>query len=137
MNASMARLRRGALSFGGILGAGLLGTLICQLIAGFWVPPAAFLKALVYGSLNAMFAIGIVLIYRASRIVNFSQGALGLLGVGTFLVLKAVWGWSYWIAFPAAIAMAAFTGLLVELFIMRRMSKAPRLALTVVTIGLT
>jgi branched-chain amino acid transport system permease protein len=122
---------------GGIVAAGIVGTIICKLVAGYWVPSAAYFQALVYGCLNAMLAVGIVLIYRASRIINFAQAALGLIGAMTFLIMRGIWGWSYWIAMPIALAVSALTGLLVELFLMRRLAKAPRLALTVVTIAVT
>ena len=132
---SLEGVRRAGLSLAGIVGAGILGTIICRIVAGFFMPGAAFLQAVVNGSLNALFAIGLVLIYRASRIVNFSQGSLGVFGVSLYLMLVLVEGWSFYLAFPAAIAVAGATGLLIELFVVRRLSKAPRLALTVVTIG--
>lgn len=130
------RARRVAISLGGILAAGIVGTVTCRLVAGYWVPPAAFFQAVVNGALNAMFAIGLVLIYRATRIVNFSQGSLGILGVMVFLMLAVVEGWNFYFALGAGIAVAALTGLIVEMFVVRRLTKAPRLALTVVTIGI-
>jgi branched-chain amino acid transport system permease protein len=52
-----------------------------------------------------------------------------------FYCLVALEGWSYWLALPACLALAAVTGFVVELFVIRRLVKAPRLALTVVTLG--
>jgi len=130
------RARRAGISTASILGAGLAGTIICRLESGSWVPPAAFLQAIVYGALNAMFAIGLVLIYRAGRIVNFAQGILGVIGATLFSMLIVVEGWNFFLALPVAVAASAVVGLLVEVSLVRRLSKAPRLALTVVTIGL-
>ena len=130
-----ARAGRAALSVAGIVGAAAFGTVVCRLVAGFFVPSGAFLQAVIYGLMNAMFAVGLVLIYRASRIVNFAQSSLGVLAAVAFFVLSVYEKWSFWFAFPAALALAALTGLVVELFVVRRLAKAPRLALTVVTIG--
>ena len=129
------KFKRASLSILGILGAGVLGTIICKLESSRWVPPAAFLQALVIGGLDAMFAIGLVLVYRAGRIVNFAQGILGVVGASLFLMLVVVEHWSFFLALPVAVAASAAVGLLVELSVVRRLAKAPRLALTVVTIG--
>ena len=134
---NLLRARRAALSLGGIVGSAVVGTVLCRLVAGYFVPGAAYLQAVVNGSLSAFLAIGLVLVYRASRVVNFAQGSLGVLGVTLFLMLRVVEGWPFALALPAAIAVAAVTGLLVELFVVRRLAKAPRLALTVVTIGVS
>lgn len=135
MTSLTTRLTRIFLALLGIAGAVIVGEIFCKLNAGFWVPNAAFLQAIVRGTLDAMFAIGLVLVYRAGRIVNFAQASLGVTGATLFLMLFVLEGWSFWFAFPAAIAAAGATGLVVELMVVRRLSKAPRLALTVVTIG--
>ena len=130
------RVRRAAVSAGALLASGVVGTTICKLQSGSWVPPPAFLQAIVFGGVNAMFAIGLVLIYRASRIVNFAQGILGVIGATLFLMLVVVEGWHFFLALPVAVAASAVVGLVVEVALVRRLAKAPRLALTVVTIGL-
>jgi branched-chain amino acid transport system permease protein len=131
----LPQVKQVATNPGLVLGAGLVGTLLCRIIAGRFVPNAAFAQALVLGSLDALFAIGLVLVYRAGRIVNFAQGSLGVVGAILFLMLTLVEGWHFLLAFPTAIAVACVTGFFVEVLIVRRLAKAPRLALTVVTIG--
>jgi branched-chain amino acid transport system permease protein len=131
----VASIRRLVTSVAGIAGAAILGTLVCRVASGIFVPPAAFAQAIVLGSLDALFAIGLVLVYRAGRIVNFAQASLGAVGTSLFSMLVLVEGWPFLLALPVAIAVAAATGLAVEVFVVRRLSKAPRLALTVVTIG--
>jgi branched-chain amino acid transport system permease protein len=132
---TIAGLRRLGTSIGGIIAAGLLGTLICRVASGSFVPEAAFAQAIVFGSLDALFAIGLVLVYRSGRIVNFAQGSLGILGVSLFSMLTLVEGWPFLVTLPIAIAVAAATGFAVEVLVVRRLANAPRLALTVVTIG--
>jgi branched-chain amino acid transport system permease protein len=135
MTAPTARLRELAFPPGLIVGAGVVGTILCRLVAGRFVPNAAFAQALVLGALDALFAIGLVLVYRAGRIVNFAQGSLGVVGAILFIMLAQVEGWPVVLALPAALAVACVTGFFVEVMVVRRLSKAPRLALTVVTIG--
>jgi branched-chain amino acid transport system permease protein len=129
-------LKRGLLSVASLIGSAVVGTIICRVHSGHWVPNAAFLQAIVRGAVSAMFAIGLVLIYRSSRIVNFAQGILGVIGSTLFLMLVVVQGWNFFIALPVAVATSAVVGAVVEVSLVRRLAKAPRLALTVVTIGL-
>jgi branched-chain amino acid transport system permease protein len=128
--------RQVAICAGSLVGSALLGTIICRISSGAWVPNAAFLQAIVHGAVSAMFAIGLVLIYRSSRIVNFAQGMLGVIGATLFLMLVVVEGWNFFLALPVSVAAAALVGAIVEVSLVRRLAKAPRLALTVVTIGL-
>ena len=61
-------------------------------------PIGIVLVGVVYGSVYALGAIGLILIYRANRFINFAYGALGSL-VGVLAVgLVKVHGLNYWIA---------------------------------------
>jgi branched-chain amino acid transport system permease protein len=130
-------LRRFAGAIAPIVGAILLGSLLRRVLVGGFVPNAAIAQAVVNGSLDALFAIGLVLVYRASRIVNFAQGSLGVVGALLFTMLTTVWRWPIGVSFAAALATACVSGVIVEVFIVRRLSRAPRLALTVVTVGVS
>ena len=98
------------------------------------------------GSLTAMFAVGLALIYRANRIVNFAQGDLGAVPAlfAILLVAKDAPGgapdWMTGIPYPVAIAVglvtAIFLGFLIERTFINRFSRSPRLVLTVATIGI-
>jgi branched-chain amino acid transport system permease protein len=100
------------------------------------LPAGIVLLGTVLGSLHGLTAIGIVLVYRASRIVNFAQAALGsAVGVLSVLVFTA-WGWNYFACFALGLVVAALTGAGVERLVIRRFFWAPRLILTLATIGL-
>ena len=131
----MSALRRFAIAVAPIVGALVVGSLLRRVIDGEFVPNAAFLQAVVNGALDALFAIGLVLVYRASRVVNFAQGSLGVAGALIFTMLTSVWGWPVLLVIPLALLVAALSGAIVEVFIVRRLSHAPRLAMTVVTVG--
>lgn len=93
------------------------------------------LQAGIYGLISAVFASGIVLVYRATRIINFAHAAFGVFASVLFLLLTVVWRWNFWVAFAATLAAAAVLGGLVEVLVIRRFAHAPRLVLTVATIA--
>ena len=99
-------------------------------------PLGIVVLGIIYGTVTALGAMGIILVYRANRFINFAHGALGsmvgVLAVG--LVLEH--GLSYWIALPAAVVVGAIVGGLVEFLVIRRFQNATRLVVTVASIGL-
>jgi branched-chain amino acid transport system permease protein len=88
------------------------------------------------GSLTGLTAIGIVLVYRASRVVNFAQAALGSAAGVLAVMLFSQWHWSWFLSLPVGLVVAAGAGAGVELLVVRRFFWAPRLILTLATIGL-
>ncbi|HAS11922.1 MAG TPA: hypothetical protein DCS55_15610, partial [Acidimicrobiaceae bacterium] len=100
------------------------------------LPMGVWVRGVLVGSVTALIALGMALIYRSNRIVNFAQGDLGAAPAVLVFLLLTEWGWPYPIAVAAG-ALAAFAlGGVVELAVVRRFFRAPRLVLTVATIGL-
>ena len=97
--------------------------------------PILFL-GLVLGSISALVAMGIVLIYRANRIINFAQGDLGAVAavLGASLIVGPKW--PFFLAVGVATVFALALGAVVQVLVIRRFAKSPRLILTVATIGL-
>ena len=91
----------------------------------------------VTGLLTALVALGLALIYRANRILNFAQGDLGTVPATISVGLIAVTGLPYVVGAIAGLLAALVLGALIELIIIRRFFRAPRLLLTVATIGLS
>src|SRR5579872_4461284 len=99
-------------------------------------PIGFVLVGVVYGSVNALGAMGLILVYRANRFINFAHGALGSL-VGVLAIgLVKVHGLNYWIALPLAVAVGVLVGGLTEMVTIRRFNRSPRLIVTVASIGL-
>ena len=103
----------------------------------FPVPSGVFLQGVVIGLLTAMVSVGMALIYRANRVLNFAQGDLGYLPASLAVMLVIASGLPWLLAFGAGLASAAVLGALCELAIIRRFFGAPRLVLTVATLGLS
>ncbi len=87
------------------------------------------------GSLQALTAVGLVLIYRAARIINFAQVAMGGLAAAVAVIMVAGWDVAYPLAVLAGLIVAALTGAVVELTVVRRFWSSSRLVFTVATIG--
>ena len=120
-----------------------VATWVAGALAMYWVeqrlwpaPAGVLLKGAVIGGLYAMIALGMSLVYRANRIINFSQGDLGGAPASLAVLLITAVGWSYFAAIPVGLAAGLLLGVLVEFVIIRRFAKAPRLILTVATIGI-
>ncbi|MFZ6005205.1 MAG: ABC transporter permease [Actinomycetota bacterium] len=100
------------------------------------LPREIFLGGAVIGCLYALVGMGLILVYRANRIINFAQAQLGAVPAVTGLLLIALKGWNYYLVIPIVIGLAIMLGALVEVGPVRRLSNAPRLILTVATIGI-
>ena len=100
------------------------------------VPYGVLIKGAVIGGLYSMIAVGIALVYRANRIINFAQGDLGGVPASLAVLLIAVSGWPYLGAIAVGLVAGVVLGVVVEFVIIRRFAKAPRLVLTVATIGI-
>ena len=100
------------------------------------LPPGIILMGAVFGSLNALVAIGIVLVYKANKIVNFAQAEFGSVAAVIAIELRLKSHWSYVAAIIAGVVLAIVLGALVEMLVMRRFRNAPRLIVAVATIGL-
>ena len=93
-------------------------------------------QGLTLGLLTALVALGMALVYRANRILNFAQGDLGLVPAALAIDLIVFSGLSYVLALVLGLVAALVVGAVVELAIIRRFFRSPRLILTVATIGL-
>ena len=140
--ATRAPERSGQLKSVGLLVGILLGAFLGGQLVGLagphhaLVPIPVQIQALVLGGINALFALGLVLIYRSNRIINFAQPSFGAAGAIAFLLLWHEYQIPYALALPAGLIVAAALGALVELLLIRRFSQSTRLVLTVVTIGI-
>ena len=100
------------------------------------VPRGVFLIGAVIGTLYALVGMGIILVYRANRIINFAQAQLGAVPaiLAALLVLRK--GWDYLAVVPIALVGGLLLGALVEVAVIRRFQSASRLILTVATVGI-
>ena len=100
------------------------------------LPLGIILQGLVFGSLYALIAMGLVLIFRANRVVNFAQAELGAVASVLAVELVVKYGVNYFLAVAIALVGAVLSGAIVDLVIIRAFRNAPRLILAVATIGI-
>lgn len=88
------------------------------------------------GCIYALAALGFVLIYKSSRVINFAQGEL--LAIGAFIVFGlTVWmGIPIWFSLALALGVSFFLGLAIERTFLRPMIGEPIISVIMVTIGL-
>jgi branched-chain amino acid transport system permease protein len=107
------------------------------LVQVLWGPPAGIVvQGALLGGLSALLALGLALVYRAHRILNFAQGDLGAAPASLAVLLVVTSGTGWIVAFVAGIAAAVALGVVVEVVVIRRFFRSPRLVLSVATIGL-
>ena len=86
------------------------------------------------GAVYGLAALGIVLVYRGSGVVNFAQGAIGM--VGAFVVYNArESGTATFVALAEALAVGAAIGMVIHLLVMRPLRHAPAISRPIATLG--
>jgi branched-chain amino acid transport system permease protein len=94
------------------------------------------LNGLAVGCIYGLVALGFVLIYKATELVNFAQGDLLMLGAFTCYMFVVWYGFGYWAAFALAIALVAVFGAVLDAGVLRRVIGQPQFAVVMLTIGL-
>jgi branched-chain amino acid transport system permease protein len=94
------------------------------------------LNGLAMGCIYGLVALGFVLIYKSTELVNFAQGDLLMLGAFVCYMAVVWWGLDYWLAFAIAVVTTAAFGAILDMTILRRVIGQPQFAVVVLTIGL-
>jgi branched-chain amino acid transport system permease protein len=91
-------------------------------------------SGLASGGIYASLALALVLIYRATQVINFAQGEMAMLT--TFVAWSLMERMPYWPAFVLTLLIAFAGGAALELALIRPVQNAPVLTIVIVTIGL-
>jgi branched-chain amino acid transport system permease protein len=92
-------------------------------------------SGLAAGAIYASLALALVMIYRATDLVNFAQGDMAMFSTYIAWTLMNA-GLPFWAAFAVTLVVSFLGGLAIERVIIRPVENAPVLAAVVVTIGL-
>lgn len=91
-------------------------------------------QGLALGSVYGALALALVLVYRATHVINFAQGELAMLT--TYIAYQLMlWGLSYWVAFAATLAIAFVLGTGLQVTLIRPVQRSV-IAVVIVTVGL-
>jgi branched-chain amino acid transport system permease protein len=91
---------------------------------------------LLSGVMYSLVALGFVLIYKASGVFNFAQGAMVFFAALTFVGFLEM-GINFWVAFVLTLGAMVVLGLLTERIVLRPLVNQPQISLFMATIGLT
>ena len=127
--------RTGLRSRTGWLVGPLLILLVQQVL--FPAPLGVVINGIVLGLITALVALGMFLVYRANRVLNFAQGELGLIPTILAVMLVVESGFPWLAGLGIGLAASFTLGGASEFLVIRRFFRAPRLVLTVATLGLS
>ena len=91
---------------------------------------------LLSGVMYALVAIGFVLIYKASGVFNFAQGAMVFFAALTCVGIMDKFGLSLWLAIPLTMVTMIILGMAIERVVLRPLVNQPEITLFMATIGL-
>lgn len=87
------------------------------------------------GATYGMIAVGLVLVYKGTRVFNFMQGEFGTIAAYTLWALVVNAGVPYGLALTVGLVCAVLLGLIVERLVIRPLLNAPRITVLVATVG--
>jgi branched-chain amino acid transport system permease protein len=107
----------------------------------FWIQ--LVILGLPIAGVFALMATGVVMVYRASKILTLAQGGIGMFTAYVLYQLNndpatyggKGWDLPIWIALPGAIAFAALLGYVIERFLLRPLRDRPVLVSVIMTVG--
>lgn len=104
-------------------------------VAGWDVSLEILVIGVLTGLTYAVLAAGLVLVFRATRVINFAHGEIGAFGAAVLAKLVIDQGWNFFVALPLVLVLGGIVGAAVERGVIRRLFKAPRVVVLVATIG--
>jgi branched-chain amino acid transport system permease protein len=91
--------------------------------------------ALSIGSMYALVAMGVCLIYNSTNVINFAQGEFVMLGGMTMVALYGEMHWPLYFAIPASIAIAVLVGMAMMKVAYRPGKSTSLISVLIITIG--
>ena len=95
------------------------------------------INGLVVGSVYALVALGFVIIFKSTSVVNFAQGEFLLLGAYISLAVVGQYNVPFWVATIITLMFSVLLGMLIERLILRPMIGEPVISVIMVTLGLS
>jgi ABC-type branched-subunit amino acid transport system ATPase component/ABC-type branched-subunit amino acid transport system permease subunit len=99
------------------------------------VPQQVVFSGAMRGLAIGVLAVGVILIYKSCRAINFALGEMGALAAALFVRFVVNWHWNFYAALAVVTVGGALIGAVLELGVVRRLATAPRVVLLVATIG--
>lgn len=97
--------------------------------------PQLLVSGLVTGSLYALVALGLVIIYKTSHVLNFAQGEMAMVGTFVAFTLLETLRLPFLLAFFLALGLSFLLGVLIEIAFLRPAKSQSLLGLIIITLG--
>lgn len=104
---------------------------------GWSIGPSTLVIGALTGLAYGVLAVGIVLIYRATRVVNFAHGEIGAFSAAVLALLVLDHQWNFFAALAVAAVVGGAVGGVWERIVVRKLFYSARLILLVATIGIS
>ena len=111
-----------------------LGPLDAGMLAA-WLTSQLVFNGLVNGLVTGLLAMGLVLVYRSTRVVNLAVGNMGLVGASLLALLVLNYHFPFWLALALSLATGTLFGAVVDLLVVRRLFSSPRVIVLMATVG--
>lgn len=95
------------------------------------------LSGISIGCVYGLVALGFVLIFKATEVINFAQGELLMVGAFISYSLITMLHFPYWVALSATVVIMGLLGALLERTVLRSLVGEPVYAIVIVTIGIS
>ena len=105
-------------------------------VLAVWTTRQLWFDGVVNGMVLGLLALGVVLVYRSTRVINLAVGNMGLPATGLMALLVINYDFPYWLALPIALVVGIAVGAMIERAVIRRLFDAPRVIVLVATIGI-
>ncbi|MEE2696827.1 MAG: ATP-binding cassette domain-containing protein, partial [Actinomycetota bacterium] len=112
-----------------------LATLSQPAVLAVWTTRQLWFDGLINGMVFGLLALGIVLVYRSTKVINLAVGNMGLPASGLIALLVINYEWPFWIALATALLVGTLVGAVIERAVIRRLFTSPRVIVLVATIG--
>src|SRR4051812_37138489 len=132
---SFPRISRGILVRLGSMVAGFVLVAAVGRFTSFETPLPVVVLGTIIGLTYGLLAVGLVLVYRSNRIINFAHGETGAFAAAVFGLFVAKYHVNYYLFLPIGLLVGAAAGATAEIGVVRRLRNAPRLMSVVATLG--
>ncbi len=114
-----------------------VGAVVAVQLLLFPMPFGVWLQGAVLGLLGSLMALGLGLTFRLNKVINFAQGDLGTAPAVLAVGLIGFSGVNYFLGLATGLVASLLLTATLEILVVRRFRRSPRLILTVATIGLS
>jgi branched-chain amino acid transport system permease protein len=89
-----------------------------------------------FGSIYALAALGLVVVHKATKTVNFAHGAFAMLGAFSSFLIVVHWQWPYWLAYLLIPPLIGSVAALIEFLVLRPLRRADLFTVVIATVFL-